>query len=159
MVHFLATGQPESVGPKLEELAQAVAISDEVLLVEVTETSTELIYKETWAHTVVRSRVTSVFKAPPGSVRIGDERLFEIGGGQVVIDGVIVQVLSPMPYAKGRRYLVTFGRKDSFDGLYRPYGAMPLLQQGNSFLAYPGFSEHLSGVTIDDVRRAVNATR
>jgi len=159
VVHFVRPIYEEPEGlPKQEALVQAVRVADEVLLAEVDAAETQLISNERWVRTRYCAHVVAVHKAPVGAVQRGDERCFVIGGGQVVINGVKVQVLRPLPYAKGRRYLVLFGQRDD-EGLYPIFGAMPLLKVGDTFFAYPGFSEHLSGVTVADVRRAVNAPR
>lgn len=144
-----------------QALAMALSGPEEVVLVQVETADARLIDKDRWIATRLGCRVIEVLRAPSGS-RMGPGSIvsFEVGGGEVQINGVLVRTNQRLRYEVGRKYL-TFLKSNS-PGMALTStnrGAYQLLTDGERLRALPGGETDLDGFKLTDVRRAAAKKR
>ena len=141
----------------LESLEMAVVDSEQVVIIEVETADARLINEDRWIATRLNCKVVEVIKAPRSSaVRPGSHVSFQIGAGELEINGVVVRANRKLPYEVGRTY-VAFLRNAPIpaQGLTSAVAsAYPLSVDRGRLRAFPQLSEELDGLTLADVRRA-----
>lgn len=160
-----ATAASDSAMTQAQWLELAVQSAGEILVLDFTSVEPRVVDGGRRVRTMIDGVVVEPLKgalAPPPLV--GDRRTFEIGGGDVTVNGVRVRFFDAVPYAAGQRFVVFLkdrppiaGEQDSPSSVI--VGTHPLLVEGGRLRGFPSKSDELTGVTIDQLRAAIQAAR
>lgn len=142
-------------------LSLALERSHEVAVAELQSAVGRLVDNGRWVRTLLQFRVieTLTSSQPESS---GTVRSFEIAGGEVMLEKVLVRVGDPIPYEAGRRYVLFLNVSRTpltLDVTSQIGGAFPLLVDGNVLRGFPQKSADLSGLTLAEVRLAAKEPR
>lgn len=146
-----------------EALLLAVSEAEQVVMVEVQTADNRLIDKGRLIATRLSCKVVEVMKPQHlPTLGPGANISFQVVGGEVQINGVLVRIRSQAEYKVGLRYLAFLKTREEPAGdlTNRIYGPQPRLVERDQLKAFPGDDkDKLAGLTLTDVRRAAAKPR
>lgn len=159
------TAAAASAMTQAQWLELAVQSAGEIIVLDFTAVEPRVVDGGRRVRTMISGVVVEPLKGAPGVPPVvGDRRTFEIGGGDVTLNGVRVRFFDAVPYAAGQRFVVFLKDRPPIAGEGESpssviVGTHPLLLEGGRLRGFPSKSDELTGVTLDQLRAAIRAAR